>query len=157
MTKGFSMPRYWMLCMSEDNYEIAKHHGLIGMSERAVKAIHHIGVGDMITLYINRKTVDSAPNDPAAKVQQFRGIARVSGEAFESDDVIWHVRDSEIFPYRRAVEFLSDAKADVRPLIEKLSFVTNTMYWALPLRKGYVEITPKDPETIQATMEARGG
>jgi predicted RNA-binding protein len=157
MTKGFSMPRYWMLCMSEDNYEIAKQHGLIGMSERAGKAIHHIGVGDMITLYINRKTVDSAPNDPAAKVQQFRGIARVSGEAFESDDVIWHVRDSEIFPYRRAVEFLSDAKADVRPLIEKLSFVTNTMYWALPLRKGYVEITPKDLETIQATMEARGG
>jgi hypothetical protein len=111
----------------------------------------------MITFYINRKTVDSAPNDPAAKVRQFRGIARVSGEAFESDDAIWHVRDSEIFPYRRAVEFLSDAKADVRPLIEKPSFVTNTMYWALPLRKGYVEITPKDLQTIQATMEARFG
>jgi hypothetical protein len=42
-------------------------------------------------------------------------------------------------------------------LIDKLSFVTNTMYWALPLRKGYVEITPKDFETIQAAMEARGG
>jgi predicted RNA-binding protein len=151
------MPRYWILCMSEDNYEIAKQHGLIGMSERAGKAIQHIGIGDLITFYINRKTIDAAPNDPAAKVQQFRGIARVSGEAFESDDVIWHVRDSEIFPYRRAVEFLSDAKADVRPLIDKLSFVTSTMYWALPLRKGYVEITPKDLETIQATMEARGG
>jgi hypothetical protein len=57
----------------------------------------------------------------------------VSGEPFESNDVIWHVRDSELFPYRRAVEFLSDAKADVRPLIEKFSFVTNTLYWALPL------------------------
>ncbi len=151
------MPRYWILCMSEDNYEIAKQHGLIGMSERAGKAIHHIGVGDMIMFYINRKTVDSALNDPAAKVQQFRGIARVKGEAFESDDVIWHVRDSEIFPYRRAVEFLSDARAEVRPLIEKLSFVTNTIYWALPLRKGYVEITAKDFTTIQEAMEAGGG
>ena len=151
------MPRYWILCMSEDNYIVAKEHRLIGMSERAGKAIHHIGLGDMITFYINRKTVDSAPNDPVAKVQQFRGMARVSGEAFESDDVIWHVRHSEIFPYRRAVEFLSDAKAEVRPLIEKLSFVTNTMYWALPLRKGYVEITPNDFETIQAAMAARGG
>ena len=151
------MPRYWILCMSEDNYTVAKEHRLIGMSERVGKAIHRIGLGDMITFYINRKQVDSAPNDPAAKVQQFRGIARVSGEAFESDDVIWHVRHSEIFPYRRAVEFLSDAKAEVRPLIEKLSFVTNTMYWALPLRKGYVEITPKDFETIQAAMAARGG
>jgi predicted RNA-binding protein len=151
------MTRCWILCMSEDNYEIARQHGLIGMSERAGKAMQHIGLGDMIRFYINRKTVDSALNDSAAKVQQFRGIARVSGEAFESDDVIWHVRDSEIFPYRRAIEFLSDAKAEVKPLIEQLSFVTNTMYWALPLRKGYVEITPTDLETIQATMEARGG
>lgn len=80
----------------------------------------------------------------------------MSGETFESNDVIWHIRDSEIFPYRKAVEFLSEAKADVRPLIEKLSFVTNTMYWALPLRKGYVEITPKDFEIIRAVMEAHG-
>jgi predicted RNA-binding protein len=151
------MPRYWILCMSEDNYAIAKQHGLVGMSERAGKAIYHIGLGDMMTFYINRKTVDALPNDQTAKVQQFRGIARVIGEAFESNDVIWHVRDSEIFPYRRAVEFLSDAKADVRPLIEKLSFVTNTMYWALPYRKGYAEITPKDFETIKAAMETRGG
>ena len=151
------MPRYWILCMSEDNYEIAKQYGLIGMSERAGKAIHHIGVGDMITFYINRKRVDSLPNDPAAKVQEFHGIARVSGEAFESDEVIWHVRAGEIFPYRRAVEFLSDARAEVRPLMEKLSFVTNTMYWALPLRKGYVEISAKDFTTIQEATEARGG
>jgi hypothetical protein len=27
------MPRYWILCMSEDNYEIARKQGLIGMSE----------------------------------------------------------------------------------------------------------------------------
>jgi len=67
--------------------------------------------------------------------------------------VIWHVRGSEIFPYRRRIEFLSDASAQVRPLIEKLSFVTNTMYWALPLRKGYVEITPKDFATIQDVMQ----
>jgi predicted RNA-binding protein len=150
------MARYWVLCMSEDNYEIAKQHGLIGMSERAGKAIHHVGIGDMITFYINRKKVDSASNDSAARVQQFRGIARVRGEAFESNDLIWNVREGEIFPYRRPVEFLSDERADVRPLIEKLSFVTNTSYWALPLRRGYVEITAKDLATIQAAMEVPG-
>ena len=32
------MSRYWIFCMSEDNYIIAKQHGLIGMSERAGKA-----------------------------------------------------------------------------------------------------------------------
>jgi hypothetical protein len=34
------MPRYWILCMSEDNYQIAKEQELIGMSERARAAIH---------------------------------------------------------------------------------------------------------------------
>jgi hypothetical protein len=67
-SKESSMARYWVLCMSEDNYEIAKQHGLIGMSERAGKAIHHVGIGDMITFYINRKKVDSASNDSAARV-----------------------------------------------------------------------------------------
>src|SRR5262249_14021244 len=117
------------------------------------KAIHRIGPSDMITFYINRKTVTSAPNNPTAKVQQFRGIAGVSGEAFESDDVIWHIRNSEIFPYRRPVEFLSYGRVDVKPLIEKLSFVTNTTYWALPLKRGYVEITAKDLATIQEAMD----
>jgi hypothetical protein len=66
--------------MSADNYVIAKQHGLIGMSERAGKAMQHIGLGDMMTFYINRKTVDSSPNDPATKIQQFWEIARVRGE-----------------------------------------------------------------------------
>jgi hypothetical protein len=110
----------------------------------------------MITFYISRKKVDSLSNDPAQRVQQFRGIAKVMGEAFESDDVIWHVKGSEIFPYRRSVEFLSDIRTDVRPLIEKLSLVTNTMFWALPLRKGYAEITLRDFETIQEAMKTSG-
>jgi predicted RNA-binding protein len=40
------MPRYWILCMSEDNYSIAKQHRLIGMSERARAAIQEIAIGD---------------------------------------------------------------------------------------------------------------
>lgn len=147
------MARYWILSMSEDNYNIAKDRGLIGMSERSRPAIHKIAVEDLIIFYITKKHVDSPPNDPSERVRQFRGIAQVTGEPFESNDLIWHVREGELFPFRRKVEFLSDASTKVRPLIEKLSFVTNTMYWALPLRKGYVEITQKDLETIQAAMK----
>jgi predicted RNA-binding protein len=111
------MPHYWILYLSEDNYKIAKAHGLIGMSERAGKPICRLDVGDMLTFYINRKQVDSAPHDPTAKVQQFRGIARVCGEAFESNDLIWNIREGELFPHRRPVEFVSDMSAGVRPLL----------------------------------------
>ncbi len=38
------MPRYWILCMSEDNYEIARTQGLIGLAERARKAMHNMAL-----------------------------------------------------------------------------------------------------------------
>src|SRR6266487_3631051 len=98
------MARYWILSMSEDNYNIAKDRGLIGMSERSRPAIQKIAVGDLIIFYISKKHVDSLPNDPAERVQQFRGIAQVTGKPFESNDLIWHVRESELFPFRRKVE-----------------------------------------------------
>jgi predicted RNA-binding protein len=141
--------------MSEDNYEIAKQQGLIGMAERQRRAMQKIAPGDMLTFYIGKKTVDSPPNDPAHKVQRFRGIARVTGEAFESNELIWHIREGEIFPHRRQVEFLADGSAGARPLIDKLSFVTNTAYWALPFQKGYVEIAQRDFQTLQEAMKAR--
>jgi hypothetical protein len=80
-------------------------------------------------------------------------MARVTGEAFESDELIWHVREGEIFPHRRWVEFLADGSAEAKPLIDKLSFVTNTVYWALPFQKGYVEISAKDFATIRAALQ----
>jgi hypothetical protein len=106
----------------------------------------------MMTFYISRKKVDSPPNDPADKVQQFCGIARVTGDAFESNDLIWQIREGEIFPHRRKVEFLADGRTEARPLITRLSFVTNTAFWALPFRKGYMEVTQNDFETIHEAL-----
>jgi predicted RNA-binding protein len=152
MTKGFSMPRYWILCMSEDNYEIARTQGLIGLAEQHKIAMQKLAIGDMMGFHISKKKVDSPPNDPAHKVQQFRGIARVTSDAFESNDLIWHVRDGEIFPHRRKIEFLADGSAEARPLIERLSFVTNMTFWTLPFRKGYVDVPQQDFETIHEAM-----
>jgi hypothetical protein len=76
------MPRYWML------------------------SIYKLAMGDKITFYIPRKRVDSLPNDLAERVRKIRRIARIKGEAFESNEKMWHVRSGELFPHRRQVEFL---------------------------------------------------
>jgi predicted RNA-binding protein len=55
------MPRYWILCLSEDNYAIARGLGLIGMSEKAKPAIRQIAIDDKIVFFISKKKVDS-PN-----------------------------------------------------------------------------------------------
>jgi hypothetical protein len=87
------------------------------MSERAGTASPHISRDDRITGSIKRQQVDSAPNDPAATTQPLRGRASVSGEAFASDDMIG--------PERSAVECLSEAKADLRPLTNTLAGVAS--------------------------------
>jgi hypothetical protein len=69
--------------------------------------------------------------------------------------LIWHVREAEIFSHRRKVEFLSDASTEARPLINKLSFVTNTAFRALLFQKGYVEIAQRDFQTLREAMKAR--
>lgn len=150
------MPRYWILCMVEENYLIAKREGLFGVTQRAKHVLERISVGDLVTFYISKKKADSPFNHPLHKVQQFRGVARVSSSAFESDDVIWPLRDNEIFPYRMRLQFLSDDKVEAKRVVTKLSFVRNEIYWALPLRKGYEEITEKDFEVIQQAMEPEG-
>jgi predicted RNA-binding protein len=139
--------------MVEENYLIARRLGIIGLSQRAKSGIEKISTGDIIIFYISKKKTDSPSNDHSQRIRQFHGIARVSSTAFTSNDILWPVKGSKIYPYRVKVEFLSDASVDAKPLIEKLSFVRNTLYWALPLQKGYEEISPKDFELIQAAME----
>jgi hypothetical protein len=87
--------------MTEDNYLVAKERGLIGMSWAARRAIEQMNIGDIIIFYLSKKSIDSPQNDPAQRVQQFRGIAKMAGEAFESDEVIWPARGGRVFPYRR--------------------------------------------------------
>ena len=76
-------------------------------------------------------------------------------EAYRShqyNDVIWHVKPGELFPYRRQVEFLTDAIGDGRSLLKDLSYLTKKIPWALPLRNGYVEITRRDFDRIQSAL-----
>jgi predicted RNA-binding protein len=69
------MPRYWILCMSEDNYTIAREHGLIGLPEHAARAVQEMAIGDMIVFYITRKTVYSPCHERSHQIRRFRGIA----------------------------------------------------------------------------------
>jgi predicted RNA-binding protein len=145
------MLRYWILSISKDNYLIAKERGIIGVTAHGKRAIEQMAIGDIITFYISKKSVTSS-NDPAERIQKIRGIARVTGASFESNDVIWHMKPGELFPYRRHVEFLSDALVDGVSLLKDLSYITKSQYWALPLRIGYVEITERDFDKIQAAL-----
>lgn len=144
------MPKYWIICMSEDNFEISKQHNLIGMRESKKIDLDKMQVGDEVVFYVPKKTIDSSSSDPANKIQAFKGIAEITSETFSSDESIWKPLGNDIFPHRKKVKFLeTDLNVPIRPLIEKLSFVTNTAWWALPLRRGYVEIEESDLELIK--------
>lgn len=145
------MPRYFVLSMTEANFKIAIREKLIGFGERSRSLCRKLADGDLVTFYLTR--ADSG--EKAAPVQAFAGIARVKGPAFESNDLIWPPRGSEIFPWRRRIEVLeSNGHLPIRPLIGKLDLITSDLYWALPLKNAAREITEHDFELIRAGIEA---
>ncbi|MBC8228498.1 EVE domain-containing protein [bacterium] len=149
------MPNYWILCISEDNFEISIKHQMIGMGERRKRVIEQMEIGDLIAFYIPKKNIDSPPMNKVHQVRCFKGIAKITGPAFESNDVIWKVRGSDIFPYRRKVEFLNtEMNVPIKPLINKFSFVKNTAYWGIAFQKGYTQITEQDFELIQEAVKS---
>jgi len=141
--------------MSEDNFEISKQHNLIAMRESKKTDIDKMKVGDVVVFYIPKKAIDSSSSNEASKIQTFQGIAKITSETFSSDEPIWRTLDNDTFPHRKKIEFIDTAlNTPIRPLIERLSFVTNTAWWALPLRRGYVEINRTDLDVIRESASA---
>ena len=147
------MPRYWVLTMTEANAAIALRERTIGFGERSRSLCAKLTEGDLATFYLTR----ASSEEKAAPVQAFMGLVRVVGPMFESNDLLWPPRESEIFPWRRKIEVvLSKGRLPIRPLIGKLELITNDVYWALPLSNAARELSKHDFDLVRAGLEAAG-
>ncbi len=69
------------------------------------------------------------------------------------DDEPYQLANKENFkPYRRNVEFKNSHEADIRPLLEHLSFIKNREKWSFYLISGFREISKDDFEVIEHSM-----
>jgi len=97
--------------------------------------------GDGFVYYSPR---DAYPN--GAPVKAFTAIGRVT------DDEVWQADEGEFKPWRRRIDYERGAiEVPIADLSDRLD-LTAKPNWGYALRRGLVEITPKDFALIQAAM-----
>ena len=61
----------------------------------------------------------------------------------------------DFHPWRRTVAFDATVHAaDVRPLVERLSFIADPRRWGYPFRRGLFDVPEADFAVVEAAMRA---
>ena len=79
--------------------------------------------------------------------QRFTAIGRV-----KDDELYQGIMSANFEPFRRNVNFIKSTDADIRPLIDDLSFIKNKKQWGYPFRFGFFELNEQDFTLIAKAM-----
>lgn len=136
--------KYWMLVAS-------KNHVLRGVIEGIAQACHgkaqplkRMSIGDGIIHYSPKLEFERN-----ISCQEFTAIGVVSG-----DEVYAYDMGNGFIPHRRKIRYVNAHPVQIKPLIEKLQFVTDKKQWGYKFRFGAFEISEIDFQLIAKEMRA---
>ena len=135
--------KYWMLVAS-------KNHVLRGTKEGIAQACHgkaqplkRMSVGDGVIYYSPKLEFEKT-----IPCQEFTAIGVVSGEEVYSYDM-----GNGFVPFRRDVEYFEATPVQIKPLIERLDFITDKKQWGYKFRFGAFGISELDFQMIAKEMQ----
>lgn len=138
-------PRFWVNTVSLDHVEIGVAGGFTQADHGKQTRLRRLSAGDGLVFYSPRERFRGG-----GPLQRFTAIGVVSGdEPFQVE------MRPDFHPWRLEVAFLPARHADVRPLVERLSFITDPTRWGYPFRRGLFPIPEDDFGVIAEAMEAR--
>jgi len=137
--------KYWMLVAS-------KNHVLRGVQAGIAQACHgkaypleRMNVGDGVIYYSPK--LEFEKDIPC---QEFTALGWVAGAEVYPYDM-----GNGFVPYRRNIQYVEASPVLIKPLIEKLQFVTDKKQWGYKFRFGAFEISEMDFKLIASDMHAR--
>ena len=115
------MPKYWIVTVSEENWEIIKSSNIYGAPEsKGFKPIYElVKSGDTIIFYVKKR----GSKDLGGK---FVGVFKVISEWFRGDKPLWpdEVKEGRVkYPWRVKLEPIKLGIADFKELVPKLKFI----------------------------------
>ena len=115
------MPKYWIIAISEDNWEVVKKENVYGAPETpgARSPTKLIKSGDIIIFYVKMKSSKSFGG-------KFVGAFRVVSEWYREDKPLWpdEIRERKVkYPWRIRLEPIKLGIADFKELVPKLKFI----------------------------------
>jgi len=136
--------KFWINTVSRSHVNRGVQGGFTQANHGRRQNLRLLSKGDLIVFYSPRTEFRDGE-----QLQQFTALARVD------DDVPYQVEMSADFhPWRRRVAYLPCEPASIKPLIERLSFITDKQKWGFPFRRGLFEVSESDFQRIISAMNA---
>ena len=140
--------RYWLGVVHRDHVRRAVSLGVAQLNHGSREALRRMGEADGLVYYSPR---EYSPDGPL--LRELTAIGRIADDdVYQAHDLD---SDSRWRPWRRRVDYdLTATDAPIRPLVPVLDLSRNDPNWGYQLRKGLVELSRHDFETIVAQMRA---
>ena len=133
--------KYWVGVVGAKHAVTGRERGVCAFSHGKEHAISRLSPGDRFAYYAPREGYREGD-----VVQAFVATGTVGdGDPFETD--------FDGYPaWVRAASYDLETRASVRPLLEKLAFVSNPKNWGMAFRRSLFEVTTEDFAIIDAAL-----
>jgi predicted RNA-binding protein len=135
--------KYWINTISRDHVQRGVAGGFTQANHGKPHMLKRLSKGDWIIFYSPKTAYEDGQ-----PLQAFTALAEVI------DDELYQVEMAPGFvPWRCNVRFKPSREVSIKPLIDNLSFITDTAHWGYMFRFGMFEIPVNDFERIVSAMK----
>lgn len=144
---------HWLAISNRDNSAVTIEKEVWGVAERHVNQIQRTQVGDTLLVYVGQQVIDKETTLPPA----ITGCFEIVSDVYEDAGLVFTAPPKladEVFPLRiklKPIEIF-DPPVSFKPLIPKLTFITNKKQWSGHIRGQAMRIIPE--EDYQYIMKA---
>jgi hypothetical protein len=137
------MTRYWIGVASKDHVDAGVAGGFCQTDHGKSVGLEKLRPGDWIVYYAPKMEMGAGET-----VRAFVAIGEIQpGEPYQVE------MTPEFHPWRRDVNFRADAQqADIYPLLDDLSFITDRSHWGIKFRRSLFEVSEADFRRIAVAM-----
>lgn len=137
------MTKYFLICASKDHVLEGVEGGFAQAGHGRKDFISKPSKGDWVVFYSSKDKFDAGK-----PLQKFTAIGKVV------DEEPYQPNASGSFkPYRHNLKFKNIQEVEIRPLLERLTFIKNKERWGFYLISGFREISKEDFEVIEHAMK----
>lgn len=136
--------KYWMLVASKNHVQNAITENIAQACHGKAYPLKRMNIGDGIIYYSPKLKFDTK-----ILCQEFTAIGHVSEAEVYAYDM-----GNGFIPFRRGIQYLKANSVAIRPLIDKLEFISDKKRWGYQFRFGGFQISKSDFQLIAREMSA---
>ena len=136
---------YWLAISNRANSDITIKKRVWGVPKRSINQISRTRLGDTLLVYVGQQVIDKETTLPPA----ITGCFEITSEVYEDTSRVFTTPPKlgdEIFPLRIRLQPIRifDSPVEFKPLVPKLTFITNKTQWSGHIRGQAMRTIPEE-------------